>query len=193
LAEARRTLITRRLRVNFPTSASARDTVATETPVNVRVPVNTIVRLTVITRAASTAATSTIQPPPPPQNTDGVNTNPPITPEDNGGFTTRPGFWLLVLGLAAAAIAVAGAIWKFFRNPATQPTPLSRASEPSAREPSPGITEPRMAIEFGRGAAADSVDSLKPPLITRSIELIPQIGTATSEIIGPPPTVEVIN
>ena len=191
LAEARRILIARRLRVNFATSAAGTDIVATETPVNVRVPVNTIVRLT-ITAPAATASATTTPPPTPPQNTGDVNTNPPIIPEENGGFTKSPGFWLLVLGLAATAIAIAGALWKLFRNPARRPTP-SRPSNPSAREPSPAITEPRMAFKFGRGAASDSVDSLNAPLITRSIELIPQIGTATSEIIGPSPTVEVIN
>ncbi|HEV7389290.1 MAG TPA: hypothetical protein VGN73_11825, partial [Gemmatimonadaceae bacterium] len=86
-----------------------------------------------------------------------------------------------------------GLLWRLFRKAPTDPTPDSYRGDSSDSDPVGQIPEPRIGIQFGRGAAWDSVGSFKPPLITRSIELVPQIGTATSEIFGPPPSIEVIN
>lgn len=192
LSDARKTLASVRLRVRVAGGANNSDTVDTETPVNVRRPINTIVAITVKRHVATTtvtgnqsAGTTRLEQPP---------SSLPRTRGESGPVVPSSRFpvWTLILA-GLVVIGVAGILWLRFRVPTgvsqTVPHPESTSAHDGSEE---GLT-PRLTTRLGRGSAQDNAESMEQPLIAQALEFVPQAVITTSEIVGLPPTLQLIH
>jgi beta-lactam-binding protein with PASTA domain len=186
LAQALRILRSHRLRANYPVTAARANTVATELPGSGRVPVNTIVVLTLNPRTDTTAG---VVPPVPPRRDPQLDLNPPIIVDTKDPEPSRLRMLEIVLG--GIGVVGLGVIWILFRNPPPVPTP-PQSVQSSSRDPAAPGGIPKFGTHVGSGTLDDNVQALPQPLIARSMELVPRLATVRSEIVGPFPAMQII-